>query len=78
MLCHKFNVMPQIQCYATNSILWYVMPQFKYNYTGCTQCATPKLPKKVLDIATLGTLPQKNRDEIFDEKGLFCLFEKQG
>ena len=40
------------------------------NYTGCTQWATPKLPKKV------GTLPWENRDEIFDKKMFFCLFCK--
>ena len=34
-------------------------------YTGCTQCATPKLPKKVLHI---GDIALKNRDEIFGKK----------
>ena len=34
-----------------------ISEKFKYNYTGCTRCATPKLPKKVLDIGDIA--PEK-------------------
>ena len=60
------------------------LPRIHYEfifYTGCTQCATPKLPKKVLHIRDIvahwGHCPGKIEMKFLIKKiGIFCPFWK--
>ena len=53
-----------------------------YNYTGCTQCATPKLPKKVLHIGNIvahwGHCPEKIETKFLIENRPFLPILKKG